>query len=260
MSTTDNDEREFIQSLAKGLAAMEAFGERGSMTLSEVARAVSISPGSARRVLTTLERLGYLSRQQSRFSLLPRTLRLGYAYLLSTPLLTIVQPMLTQLTRELDESCSLSALDGSDIVIIARATARRLTQDYVLVGSRLPAHATSFGKVLLSQLTDRQIDEVLPGETLQKLTPRTISERTKLKYHLAGVRENGWAINDEESILGLRSIAVAVESDTGVIAALGLSTEIARRSPEAMVGHYLPSLQSTARQLTALLKSRAIKS
>ena len=122
------------------------------MTLSEVARKTGLSPGSARRVLRTLQQLGYMQSDGQRFALAPRTLQLGYAYLASQPLASLVQPRLTQLTQKFEGSCSVSVLDGTDVVYVARATGKGLSRDYMSVGTRFPAHATSPGKVLLAAL------------------------------------------------------------------------------------------------------------
>lgn len=213
MESSKGADREFVQSLAKGLSVIEAFGAGvPAMTLSEVARKVGLTPGSTRRVLLTLERLGYVASESGRYALLPQTLRLGYAYLSSLPLTTLVQPVLTRLTLEVDESCTLAMLDGSDVVFVARSAARRLKQDYMVIGGRLPAHATSFGKVLLAFLPARDCDRVLGTTDLPAVTARTITKQADLRQELAGIRERGWALNDQESMLNLRSIAVPIGS------------------------------------------------
>jgi IclR family pca regulon transcriptional regulator len=259
LSITADDDREFIKSLAKGLAVIECFGaDAPALSLSQVARRAAISPGSARRILMTLERLGYVASDGGRFSLQPRTLQLGYAYLSSLPLTRLVQPQLTRLTRDLDESCSLAVLNGLDVVYIARATARRLTHDYMSVGIRFPAYATSVGKVLLAALPEAELSQRLRGVTLQQVTMRGVTNRRQLLADLADVRRRGWALNDQETILGLRSIAVPVRRDGLVVAALGMSTEAERTSIEIMRTRLLPALQEAATALSALLDARAV--
>lgn len=252
----DESDRNFVQGLAKGLAVIEAFdGEQADMTLSAMAKKVGLSPATTRRMLMTLQALGYVGADRGRFFPLPRTLRLGHAYLSALPLTTIVQPKLTELTRELDESCNLAVLDGADIVIVARATARRLAEDYVLLGHRLPAHATSVGKVLLASPAQRTALEALLVRPLAAMTPRTITDPAELRSELAAVARQGWAVNDEESNLGLRSIAVPVILNGTSIAAISLSADAGRISAAALVERYLPPLQAAAGSLSyALVK------
>lgn len=257
--STDFDDREFVQSLAKGLAVIETFGpEKPWLTLSEVARRTAISPGSARRVLLTLQRLGYVGSDGQRFCLQPRTLQLGYAYLSSLPLTRLVQPRLTQLTQDIGESCSLALLDGDDVVYVGRAASPRLTRDYMSVGVRFPAHVTSVGKVLLAALDDDELGRRLGRSTLQTVTTHGISDPARLMAQLSEVRREGWALNDQETILGLRSIAVPVRIDSRVLAALSLSTEVSRTSIETMRSHFLPALQNAATTLAELLAAAGI--
>src|SRR5262245_60346391 len=180
------------------------------MTLSEVARRTRLSPGSARRVLRTLHALGYVQSDGQRFALAPRTLQLGYAYLASQPLASLVQPRLTQLTQKLEGSCSVSVLDGTDVVYVARATGKRLSRYYLAGGPRFPAHATAPGKVLLAALAPAELRKRLSGHKLEALTPHTIASAEKLCAALDEVRRKGWAVNNQETSLGHRSIAVPI--------------------------------------------------
>ena len=241
------DDPEFVQSLAKGLAVIEAFGPAmPAMTLSEVARKVGLSPGSARRMLRTLQRLGYVGTDGQRFMLLPRTLQLGYAYLSSLPLTSVVQPRLTQLTQEVDGSCSVSVLDGHDVVYVARATGRGLLRDYMAVGTRYPAHTTSAGKVLLGAMPRPALKRWLDGHSLEALTANTVTEPEALLKVLDEARGQGWAINNQETALGHRSIAVPVTVSGRVVAAMGIGCEVARVTIETMVDDFLPKLQREA--------------
>lgn len=251
------DQREFLQGLAKGLAVLEAFGAASPMlTLSEVARRTRISPGSARRVLLTLQRLGYLEATDQHFHLQPRTLQLGYAYLSSLSLPGLVQPLLTQLTRDIDESCSLGLLDGSEVVFIARAAARQLARDYMMVGMRYPAHATSVGKLLLAMLPEGEMKRRVSKLRMTALTPNTIASKSGLLRQLGEIRENGWALNDQETMAGLRSIAVPVYMDGVVTAGLTASAPAARYEKTDLVDRLLPPLRETARTLERMLAAR----
>jgi IclR family pca regulon transcriptional regulator len=248
------EDREFVQSLAKGLAVIESFGPQvPAMTLSEVARKTKLSPGSARRVLRTLQRLGYMQSDGQRFALAPRTLQLGYAYLASQPMTSLVQPRLSQLVQKLEGSCSVSVLDGTDVVYVARATGKGLTRDYMSVGTRFPAHATSPGKILLAALPIAELKRRLSGHKLETLTSHTISVPEKLYAALDEARRKGWAVNDQETSLGHRSVAVPISIDDRVVAALGIGCIAARVTLKVMVEDYLPKLKAAAAAISETL-------
>ncbi|MCC6829648.1 MAG: helix-turn-helix domain-containing protein [Novosphingobium sp.] len=250
----DEADRNFVQGLARGLAVIESFDrEHPEMTLSQVARRIGESPASTRRMLMTLRALGYVGADRDRFFPLPRMLRLGHAYLSALPLATVVQPRLTELTRELDESSSLAVLDGTDIVIVARATARRLTEDYMVLGYRLPAHATSVGKVLLASPAQAGALDAMLSEPLQPMTRHTIAEPQKFRAELARIARQGWALNDQETREGIRSIAVPVILSGTSIAALSVSAATSRMTAASLVKTYLPPLQGAAASLSAAL-------
>ncbi|PZW39304.1 IclR family transcriptional regulator [Humitalea rosea] len=249
--------RDEVQSIAKGLAVIEAFGPaRPAMTLSEVARQTGMSPGSAQRVLRTLVSLGYVGVEGTRFSLRPRTLQLGYAYLSSLPLAAITQPLLSALMAQTEETCSLAVLDGDAVVYVARAPARRLVRDYMSVGTRMPAHATSVGKVLLAALPEAALEAVLDGLSPDPLTLNTLTGREAIRDAVARARRDGFAVNDQETIMGLRSIAVPVVAEGKVVAALGLSAEVTRVTLAALQERLLPPLLQTAGVVAAALLTR----
>lgn len=249
-----SDDNEFIQSLAKGLAVIEAFGENDpSMTLSEVARKTNLTPGSARRVLRTLQQLGYATAEANRFRLMPRVLQLGFSYLSSQPFASLAQPSLTELTEVLDGSCSISVLDGIDVVYVARATSKNLNRDYMSVGTRYPAHSTSPGKVLLATFSDRDVAQRYKNRALEPMTPRTIVSLDALVAELATVREQGWATNDQETMMGHRSIAVPLRSGGHTFASLGVGCDVTRVSTEMMIKTYLPRLQHAAAAIERLM-------
>lgn len=251
---SNRDDQEFIQSLAKGLAVIEAFGEdAATMTLSEVARKTGLTPGSARRVLRTLQQLGYASLEANRFRLMPRVLQLGYSYLSSLPFASLAQPRLTELTEEIEGSCSISVLDGTDVVYVARATAKRLGRDYMSVGTRYPAHATSPGKLLLAALPEEEVIRRFKGREPEALTPRTINSVKRLLVELEKVRKAGWAVNDQETLMGHRSIAVPLMTDGPVFAALGVGCDVGRVSVETMIEDYLPKLRAAAATISKLV-------
>ena len=173
---------DFVHSLERGLAVIRCFSaERPRLTLSEVARQAGLSRAAVRRSLITLQTLGYVGSEERQFYLTPRVLTLGYAYLSSLSVADVAQSHLTDLANEVHESCSASVLDGFDIVYVARAATKRIMTISLSVGTRLPAHATSMGRVLLAALQDDRLDAYLDAATLAPLTERTIVDRVRLR-------------------------------------------------------------------------------
>lgn len=250
------DDQEFIQSLAKGLAVIEAFSEdTPQMTLSEVSRMVGLSPGSARRVLHTLQLLGYASCRGTRFELTPRVLQLGYSYLTAMPVANLVRPRLTELTEQLGANCAVSVLDGPDIVFVARTTAKQTTQERFNVGMRFPAHTTSAGKILLAELDRAEVEQLLAGRIEEPLTGKTISSMERLHAELDKVRAQGWALNDQECMTGHRSITVPIRVDGRAVAAVGVGAHVGVASVARMTDVFLPALRETAEAIARLLRN-----
>ncbi len=226
------------------------------MTLSEVARRIGVTPGSAHRVLRTLLHLGYVGQEGQQFSLRPRALMLGYAYLSSQPFTAVVQPMLSALTERTGESCSLALLDGADVVYVGRAASKRLRRDYVSVGSRIPAHTTSVGKVLLAALPEPELDAWLARTSLQRVTPHAIADAEVLRAALREVRAQGFGVNDQETIMGIRSIAVPLPFGDRVEASLGMSSEVSRMEMGEMTERLVPVLREAAVAIGATMAAR----
>jgi IclR family transcriptional regulator, pca regulon regulatory protein len=253
----ESDDGEFIKSLAKGLAIIESFGpDYPEMTLSTVAKRTGLSPGSARRVLLTLTRLGYVGTRGQRFHLAARALKLGYSYLSSQPIVTLVQPRLAELSEVLDESCALSTLDGTDVVCIARATSRRLERDYMSVGTRHPAHAASSGKLLLGALSDERIRELYAGQDrLPAVTPFTVTDLSVLLHQIDKARRDGWCYINQETALGIASLAAAIKVEGETRYTLGVSAKLNFAEP-TIVERYLPTLLGHATAISGLLAAR----
>jgi IclR family pca regulon transcriptional regulator len=243
----------FVQSLERGLRVIKAFSrESPSLPLSEVARRAGLTRATARRFLLTLQDLGYVAADGRLFSLRPRVLDLGYAYLSSLSLWEIAQPHMEALVEKVRESSSASVLDGTDVVYVVRVPTKRIMTVGLAVGSRLPAYATSMGRVLLAELPPKALDEFFEAASLAPLTRRTTVDALELRDILAEGRAKGWAMVDQELEDGLRSIAVPVRDPGGTaIAALNIATHIARVSIEKLTGEFLPLLRETARQITA---------
>jgi len=248
----------FMASLARGLAVIRAFAQqRTRLTTAQLSLRTGIPRAAVRRVLYTLCALGYAGSDDGRtFMLHPQILALGYAYVSSTPLATSAQPLLDHVSGTLHESCSMSVLDGDDILYVARAsTSRRIMSIDLGVGSRLPAYCTSMGRVLIASLAPTDLAAYLRRAKLVPLTPRTEVSRDGLAAILRNVRARGYAVVDQELEIGLRSIAVPVVASGGrVAAALNIGTQAARVTIGEMEKRFLPALRAAARDLGMLLQ------
>src|SRR5579884_3729827 len=224
---------DFVQSLQRGLSVIRAFdaGHR-ALTLSEVARETGLTRAAARRFLITLQQLEYVSYNGSRFSLRPRVLELGFAYLSSLSLPDVARPHVDALVAELGESSSVTVLDEADVVYVVRVPVRRIMSVAIAVGSRFPAYATSMGRVLLAGLDPADLDDRLARTELRPITPRTIVDERALRAAL------------EE---GLRSAAVPIRDASGdVVAAQNVSTNAGRVSVATMRREHVPALLRSA--------------
>lgn len=248
----------YVQSFARGLSVIRAFGpQRPQMTLSEVAAETGLTRAGARRILLTLAHLGYVEASDRRFALTPRILELGYAYLSATPLWDLAQPYMEAVTEATRESCSVSVLDGTEIVYILRVSSHKVMTINLSVGSRLPAWVTSMGRVLLAGLPEDRQDEILAASKLRAYTPATITDPAQLKRILAEVRADGYACVSQELEPGLQSVAVPLIDRSGrVIGAMNVSGHTSRYSREAMLEACLPPLREAARQTNQTLRQR----
>ncbi|OZM80952.1 IclR family transcriptional regulator C-terminal domain-containing protein [Pseudonocardia sp. MH-G8] len=236
---------EHVRSLDRGLAVIRAFdAEHAEQSLSDVARRTGLTRAAARRFLLTLAELGYVRTDGKLFALTPRVLELGYAYLSSLSLPEIASPHLEALVREVQESASVSVLDGADIVYVARVPTSRIMTVAITIGTRLPAFATSMGRVLLAALPADEREWRLAALAAPQLTELTITDPEALGRELDAVREAGYCVVDQELELGLRSISVPVRGRTGeVVAAANVSTRAGSRD---VVRDVLPALQACA--------------
>lgn len=248
----------FLQGLDRGLAVIRAFSvDAPSLTLSEVARAVGITPATARRILLTLEELGYVRSDNRRFSLTPRVLALGWAYLSSLDLGELAGPFMEELSAKTRESCSIATLDLPDIVYVARVPTSRIMTVALGVGARLPAYPTSMGRVLLSGLPDEELTSYLETLHAEPLTDRTITSPEDLHAIITQARADGYALVDQELEQGLRSIAAPIHNARGrVIAALNVSAHASRSTPTSLCEDFLPPLRAAASQITVALTHR----
>ncbi|MEB0120024.1 pca regulon transcriptional regulator PcaR [Pseudomonas sp. CCI1.2] len=247
---------DFMTSLARGLAVIHAFQERKrQLTIAQISHRTEIPRAAVRRCLLTLIKLGYATCDGRAYSLLPKVLTLGHAYLSSTPLALSAQPYLDQMSDQLHEACNMATLEGDDILYIARsATTQRLISVDLSVGGRLPAYCTSMGRILLAALDDVSLHEYLDHVDLQPKTSRTLSTPQALLECLQQVRQQGWCIVDQELEQGLRSIAVPVYDASGqVLAALNVSTSAGRVTRNDLEQRFLPIMLDASRDLSTQL-------
>jgi len=249
----------YVQSFARGLAVIRAFNAQApKQTLTEVARHCGLTRAGARRILLTLEALGYVRSEGRMFMLTPRILDLGFAYLSSQPLWHLAEPLMQDLATELNESCSAAVLDGTDVVYVMRIPARKIMSINLGVGSRLPAWCTSLGRVLLASLPDIELDRVLQNQQLKPFTSRTVRSKDELRHRIRMVRSQGWCLVNQELEEGLASLAAPIVDRHGhTIAALNIGAQVNRRPPDAMVSDVLPRLLHTAAGISRLLQLKS---
>ncbi|MET0930064.1 MAG: IclR family transcriptional regulator C-terminal domain-containing protein [Aeromicrobium sp.] len=243
---------QYVQSLARGLSVITAFDhDHAEMTLSEVATRTDLSRATTRRFLLTLVELGFVRTDGRTFALTPQVLRLGTAYLSGLGLPQIAQPHLERLSAAVGESTSAAVLDGTDIVYVARVATRRIMSVGITVGTRFPAYATSMGRVLLASLPPDELEARLAATELRSLTPRTLHEVGALRDEIARVRDQGWALVDQELEDGLRSVAAPVVGRAGtVVSALNVSAP-STATADDLVSRTLELLLDAARAVGA---------
>ena len=244
---------DFVEALARGLDVLAVFdAQRRSMSLSEVAAATGLARPTARRLLLTLEELGFVRSRGGAFSLTPKVLSLGTAYVSSLGLWDIARPHLEALVARTGESSSMSQLDGSDIVYVARVAVPKLIALRVEIGTRFPAVQTSQGKVLLAALPPDELAETLAQPSRSGLPPSVGRPPEQLREELTEVRARGWALADQELAPGVRSVAAPVRDGTGAVrAAVNVTVHAAETSVERLLHDHLPLLLRTAGDISA---------
>ncbi len=246
---------DFVLSLARGLRVIESFeGHHEGRSIVEISRSTGLSRAAIRRLLYTLEMLGYVERSRQVYRLKAQVLHLGFSFLSSSSVVEAARPVLEHISEQLHESSSMSMLDGGQIVYVARSAASRILAAGLSVGSRLPAYCTSMGRVLLSSLPDDQLDHYLRDLKPTSYTPKTLTRIPQIKKAILQVRRDGYAIVDEELEAGLRSIAVPVSTRSNhIVAAINVGTHISRVDRDTLIRVCLPALQLGARSLRNVL-------
>jgi IclR family pca regulon transcriptional regulator len=251
--TKRSDDPEFIEAIARGIDVLCSFTPYDPpLTLSQIAQRTGLARPTVRRILLTLEELGYLSIQEGRFALTARVLDLGYAYVHSKGSWEMVRPHLESLAATTHQSCSIAKLDGSDIIYVARAAVQKLVSLSVHIGTRFPAYATSLGKVLLADLPSNVLRSVLQTPSRSHVTALWHLNYIELETELEAVRHQGWALTDQQLALGIRSIALPLRSSNGrAIASINVNAAASEIEPETMILRYLPPLLEAQRLIEA---------
>ena len=257
MSGTTGRSGDFVRSFERGLAVIRAFGpESPSLTLSAVAARTGMTRAAARRFLLTLVELGYVRHEDGEFSLRPKVLELGHAYLSGLGLAEVAAPRIEQLVAATRESSSIAVLDGDDIAYVVRVPTKRIMTVAISVGTRFPAYVTSMGRVLLANLDPAELDAHLDRVALEAFTRRTVTDRAALRRLIAQVATAGHAVVDQELEEGLRSVAAPIRDSSGsVVAAVNLSTHASRTTLDELRRTLLPQLLGAAADITAELSA-----
>jgi IclR family pca regulon transcriptional regulator len=246
---------DFMTSLARGLHVIRAFsGVDRRLTIADVSRATGLTRAVVRRCLYTLRELGYAGSDGRTYSLQPRILNLGYAYLSTAPIPIAAQPVLEQLSEQIGEATSVAVMDDGEVVYVARAATRRIMAVNLGVGSRVPAYCTALGRVLLAAMPPEQSAKALSTRELVPHTRFTVTSRRQLEEILAETRAEGFAVNDQELEIGLRAIAVPVRNVVGItVAAMNVSAQASRVTRRELLEKALPLLRAAAGRLGSQL-------
>ncbi len=245
----------YVQSFARGLEVIRSFSAQAPrQTLTEVAARAGLTRAGARRILLTLQLLGYVESDGKLFSLTPRILDLGFAYLSSMPIWNLAEPVMEGLVAQVKESCSAAALDGSDIVYVMRVPTHKIMSISLGVGSRLPAYCTSMGRVLLAGLSVEDARQRLEAASRDALTRYTVTEVDAIMAKVAQARRQGWCLVNQELEEGLISLAAPISNRAGAtIAALNISGQANRTNAKVMQETMLPHLLTAARTISRML-------
>jgi len=249
----------YVQSFARGLEVIRSFSAQApQQTLTEVAGRSGLTRAGARRILLTLQALGYVQADGKLYRLTPRILDLGFAYLSSMPIWNLAEPVMEALVAQVKESCSAAVLDATDIVYVLRVPTHKIMSITLGVGSRLPAYCTSMGRVLLADLPAEELAARLRACERKPLTKHTVTDVDALIARVAQVRRQGWSIVNQELEEGLVSLAVPITNRAGrTVAALNISGQANRTNMKTAQEQLLPALQDSARSISRLLSQQA---
>jgi IclR family pca regulon transcriptional regulator len=253
----DSEERatDFVESLDRGLRLLQKFGgTSGPMTLSDLARAADLPRATARRILFTLERAGFVATEGKLFTLTPHVLTLAASFLRSSQVVTVLQPVLDRIATSAQEISSLAVLDGEEVVFIARGSPARVFSAGLDIGYRLPSFCTSVGRVMLGQFDTAELAVKLAAMRREPMTPQTVTDPKLLLASIITDRENGYSLVDREAEPGFRSISVPIRRyDGAIIAAINMGAHVDRVSTGEMIDRFLPLLREGAESVKLML-------
>jgi len=250
----------YVQSFARGLEVIRSFSAQApTQTLSEVAERAGLTRAGARRILLTLQTLGYVVTDGRQFRLTPRILDLGFAYLSSMPIWNLAEPVMESLVAQVKESCSAAALDGTDIVYVMRVPTHKIMRISLGVGSRLPAYCTAMGRMLLADLPTEEVMRRLALSAPKALTKHTITDTDVLLAKIAQARKQGWCLVNQELEEGLIALAAPLVNRAGrTVAALNISGQVNRTTAKVMQEAMLPALLAATREMSRLLEMQKL--
>lgn len=245
----------YVQSFARGLEVIRSFSAAApSQTLTEVAGRTGLTRAGARRILLTLQTLGYVESDGKQFTLTPRILDLGFAYLSSMPMWNVAEPVMEALVERVQESCSAAVLEGADIVYVLRVSTRKIMRNSLGIGSRLPAFCTSMGRMLLAGLPDDQVLALLRTAPLEQRTRHTLVDPQAVLAKVQQARRQGWCLVNQELEEGLVSMAAPIVDRAGrIVASINVSGQVNRTAPRQMQEAMLAPLREAAQEISRRL-------
>ena len=245
---SDSSRKDFVEALARGLEVIRSFDRiHAKQTITQISERTLLARPTVLRLLITLEELGYVRELDNKYSLTPKVVDLGMAYISALGLYGAAKPHMENLSKEVDQSVSIAELDGSDIVYTGRVEVPKIVSVGVTVGARLPSASTALGRVLLADLSQAELEEVLNTPTLSMFYPRTNFTVDQLCPRLEKVRNNGWAESDEDLQYGVHAIAAPIRGEHGaVVAAVGIGVHTSEVSKDVIRDNYLPLLLEAA--------------
>ncbi|MCX6503158.1 MAG: helix-turn-helix domain-containing protein [Microbacterium sp.] len=247
---TEDRSRDRIQSIERAVAVLRAFGGHdAALSVSEIAGRVDLPRPVVRRILLTFEHIGYVRAENGRWTLTARILELGAGYFAASSLPEIAQPAMADIVARTGETCSIGELDLPDVIHVARVEERRALQDAVRVGTRLPAHATAVGRVLLAGLPDSELEHYLADFPREAFTPHTLVDAAKLRAHLRLVRERGFDVSVEELHPGMVAAAVPIIVQGRAVAGLTVSSTTVRSGAAELESRIVPVLSHSAARI-----------
>jgi IclR family pca regulon transcriptional regulator len=248
----------YVRAFARGLSVILCFGPNSvAQSVSQVARAVGADRAGARRFLLTLEKLGYVRRQGRFFQLTPRILDLGYSYLSTLPLRSVAEPIVRELVQEVNESSSVSVLDGADIVYVVRVPVKKIMTITLSIGSRIPAYCSAMGRILLGGLPKKQVVTLLKRSVITRYTRYTLTSPQDIMEAVATDHAKGWSMCNQELEKGICSLAVPlVDREGRIVAAMNITANLSRTTSSEMVSKFLPSLKRSADVINSALRLR----